>query len=44
MNQVDPGDGAAMAVAERFAAALREAGFSGRVGAGSVRADHVREL
>ncbi len=44
VNQVDPGDGAAMAAAERFAAALREAGFSGRVGAGSVRADHVREL
>lgn len=44
VNQVDPGDGAAMAAAERFAAALREAGFSGRVGAGSVRADRVREL
>ncbi|MEY8436984.1 selenium cofactor biosynthesis protein YqeC [Atopobiaceae bacterium 24-176] len=44
VNQVDPGDEAALQAARKFAAALREQGYTGRVGAGSVRADWAQEL
>lgn len=44
VNQVDPHDRAALEASQRFAAALRKAGFRGRLGAGSVLADWAMEL
>lgn len=44
VNQVDPDDSDALQAARQFATALREQGYTGRIGAGSVRKNWALEL